>query len=98
MTENELFEKIREWCDELGLWSYHPHNPLRDNKGWPDLVIIGSKVLYRELKSADGILSADQGEVGWLLKRAGQDWAVWWPMDLANGNIRAQLEAITPPR
>lgn len=58
-----------------------------DGAGWPDLVLVHPrrrKVLYRELKSERGDLSAAQYE--WLaaLESAGQDAGVWrpghWPL------------------
>lgn len=96
ITHDELQAWIRQICDEKGLYVYHTANSIGADKGWPDLVIIGRRVLFRELKSATGVLSSEQTLVGWRLKAAGQDWAVWWPKDLANGNIRRQLQDITP--
>ena len=95
MSEAELQAKIEALCDELGLWHYHAHFPIGDDRGWPDLVIIGGHgVLFRELKSNTGVLSSEQKRVGWKLKAAGENWAVWWPMDFSNGNIERQLEEI----
>lgn len=95
MTETELQAKVEEWCGQLGLWTYHHPDPLRvRGNGWPDLVILGTRALFVELKSSDGELSADQGEVGWRLQRAGLDWQVWDPVGLADGTIRAELEEI----
>ena len=61
----------------------------------PDLVIIGRRVLFRELKSNTGVLTSEQKIVGWKLKAAREDWAVWWPNDFINGNIERQLKEIT---
>ena len=94
MTETELQAKVEALCDELGLWHYHTENSIGADKGWPDLVIIGQRVLFRELKSNTGVLSSEQSKVGWKLKAARQDWAVWWPMDFFNGNIERQLREI----
>jgi len=96
MTEAELLSQVREKCGELGLYTYHTANPIGSDKGWPDLVIIGSRVLFRELKSYSGTVTPEQAETGWILKAARQDWAVWWPKDLDNGNIERQLQAIRP--
>ena len=95
MTEAELLSQVREKCGELGLYTYHTDNSFGCEKGWPDLVIVGSRVLFRELKAAT-MLTPEQRDTGWKLKRAGQDWAVWWPKDLGNGNIERQLQAIRP--
>jgi hypothetical protein len=66
--------------------------------GWPDLVIIGSHVLYRELKTETGVLSAEQKRVGGRLADAGADWAVWRPRDLRSGVIERQLRKLTHRR
>lgn len=94
MNEAQFQAEVIALCDDLGLYHYHTRNPIGSDRGWPDLVIIGNRVLYRELKSPTGILSHDQKVVGWKLKAARQDWAVWWPKDLANGNIERQLKEI----
>lgn len=62
-----------------------------DGKGFPDLVIVGTGVLYRELKSDRGYLSREQQ--AWLcaLTAAGQDADVWRPADLHNGRIPTEL-------
>lgn len=96
MTHDELQDDIRRMCDRRDLYVYHTANSIGADKGWPDLVIIGRRVLFRELKSATGVLSSEQKRVGYALKAAGQDWAVWWPKDLANGNIARQLTEIMP--
>ncbi len=54
-------------------------------------------VLFRELKSAKGVLSPEQKV--WLaaLTAAGADAGVWKPADLASGRIEAELKAIRRP-
>jgi len=93
MTEAELQEQVRVMCAQLGLFHYHPHYSQRSTPGWPDSVIIGARVLFRELKSEQGTLTAEQRDVGERLTRAGQDWAVWRPRDLLNGTVGRQLAA-----
>lgn len=69
-----------------------------DGKGFPDLVLVGrGGVLYRELKSAAGALSAEQD--AWLfdLSMAGQNTGVWRPVDLRSGRILAELHSIQRP-
>lgn len=60
-----------------------------DARGWPDLVLVRERVLFRELKSARGKVDADQQ--AWLdrLAAAGQDVGVWRPKDW--GVIEATL-------
>ena len=64
------------------------------SQGWPDLVIVGSKVLYRELKTEHKEPTADQIAWGDALKRAGQSWAVWKPSDWISRTIERELRAI----
>lgn len=52
-----------------------------DGKGWPDLVLVRDRILFRELKRDGGKLSPEQ--LQWLLdlEAAGQDARVWTPAD-----------------
>ncbi|MCW2900619.1 MAG: hypothetical protein JWO67_2884, partial [Streptosporangiaceae bacterium] len=54
------------------------------------------RIIFRELKSADGQLTGEQRRVGYLLQAAAQDWAVWRPADLVSGRIERELAAIKP--
>lgn len=65
-----------------------------DGKGWPDLVIVGTRVLFRELKSATGPATPEQK--AWIarLELAGLDVGVWRPKDLTSGLIERELRAI----
>ncbi len=54
-------------------------------KGWPDLTLwtprFGGVLLFRELKTMKGVVSAEQTEVMADLTRAGQNACVWRPSD-----------------
>lgn len=96
MTEAELQEQVRQMCGHLGLVVRHVRDE-RGNwvQGWPDLDILGKRLIHRELKSQHGRLTADQRRIGSLINRAeGLDWSVWRPADLVNGTIARQLAAI----
>lgn len=96
MTERELQHHVAILCRDLGLWHYHTWNSQRSEPGWPDCVILGgATALFRELKSERGRLTPEQRRCGSLLTRAGLDWCVWRPRDLADGTIARQLAAIT---
>jgi hypothetical protein len=72
---------VLELAAWLGLLVYHTHDSRRSAAGFPDLVIVGSRVLFRELKTATGRIRPDQER--WLLRlrEAGQDADVWRPAD-----------------
>jgi len=63
-------------------------------KGWPDLVLVHPvqrRVLFRELKSADGMLSEAQVWVLRMLQEAKADAGWWTPADLDSGRIDREL-------
>jgi hypothetical protein len=91
MPEAELQEAVRRLCADLSLYHFHVHNSRRCEPGWPDSVIVGRKVLYRELKSEVGRLTREREEVGRRLQRAGANWRVWRPSDLLSGRIANEL-------
>lgn len=94
MPEAELQEAVRKMCADLGLFHYHPYSSVRSEPGWPDSVVIGRRVLFRELKSEYGKLSAAQVQVSYLLKAAGANWKIWRPSDLLGGLIAAELAEV----
>ena len=102
MPEAELQQRVADLCAELGLHHFHERdskirNPLAV-PGFPDSVIIGTDILFRELKSRDGVLEPAQRRWGSRITRAGGNWAVWRPIDWDRGVIRKQLEAISESR
>lgn len=96
MLEAELDAEIVTRIKAYSLWSYHTHRSDRSEPGFPDRVIIGTGVLYRELKKQDNYATAEQRLVMDLLRKAGQDVAVWKPADLLSGRIDQELRAISP--
>lgn len=90
MTEAEFQQRITDLCDTLGLtWThFRPAveksgkwaTPLSGRKGWPDLVIAGpGGVLFVELKTDNGRLSADQQHWLDMLHDGGCECHVWRP-------------------
>lgn len=64
------------------LWKvYHTRNSRKSEKGFPDLVMVRATTVYAELKSEDGVVTADQQ--GWIdaLMFAGEEVYVWKPSD-----------------
>lgn len=91
MTEAELSSLVRDLIRRLGLICYHTHDSRRSDPGWPDLAIVGTRFMARELKTEKGRLRPEQR--GWIesLDAAGVDVAVWRPSDWRSGRIAAEL-------
>ena len=62
------------------------------SSGFPDLVIIGKRTIFRELKMPYGRVSDRQQFFGERLLDSGQDWDVWYANKLAG--IIAELDAL----
>ena len=92
---DSLEAHLRRLMKDLGLWGYHPRRSEKSEKGWPDWVIIGSRILHRELKTERGKVTDEQQQVGIRIASAGGDWAVWRPSDLLSGRIARELTAIS---
>ena len=100
MTENELVERIGKLCTSYGLlWChfvgvYRGRRALHGRYGYPDLTIVGPRgILFRECK-AGSALRLGQKEWRDALRASGQDWAVWYPVDLSSGRIERELAAV----
>ncbi|MFG1776639.1 VRR-NUC domain-containing protein [Micromonospora sp. NPDC049048] len=91
MTEAELMSLVRDLATRIGLRCYHTHDSRRSDAGWPDLAIVGRRLLLRELKTETGRVRPEQQE--WIddLGRAGADVDVWRPSDWRSGRIAAEL-------
>lgn len=65
-----------------------------DGAGWPDLVLVGhGRIMFRELKTDTGRLSAAQEMWGMALREGRQNWDVWRPKDWQR--ICAELDGRT---
>lgn len=98
MSEDELDALVRGQpkrpglARQLGYLVYHTHNSQGSDPGFPDLVLLkGRRVVYVELKTQSGRLSAAQRE--WLegLQAAGEEVHVWRPSDWFDGTIEEVL-------
>jgi hypothetical protein len=98
VSEAELQRLVEELCARLHLAHYHTFDSRRSEPGFPDSVIVGTEILYRELKSKDGVLTPHQRRWGSRIERAGGNWAVWRPADWGSMTILNQLLAIAAPR
>jgi hypothetical protein len=93
LTEAELLGFVRNAAQALGILCYHTRDSRRCEPGFPDLVLAGERLLFRELKSRNGKLSLEQREWMRALARAGQDVDVWRPADWS-GRILRELHEI----
>ena len=92
MSESQLSVHVRSALVLLHLRGYHTYNSRRSEPGFPDWVIVGQHLMFRELKTERGRLSAAQ--IAWLddLKAAGQDAGIWRPSDWLSGRILSELK------
>lgn len=96
MTEAELLRSVQRLSRRHDVAIHHVHQPLHDRPGWPDCSLLGTKAAaFRELKSARRDLTPEQQETGERMRRAGLDWDVWRPADLASGRIERELAALS---
>lgn len=95
MSETEFLRQVLELAAMLG-WSGAHFRPALTSRGWrtpvqgplgagfPDLVLVNvrrRRVLFVELKSDAGKVSADQAAVLAALEEAGAETRVWRPRD-----------------
>jgi hypothetical protein len=66
----------------------------RGPRGWPDLAVIGSGLVVRELKGDDTRTRLYQAAYGDALMEAGVSWSVWRPADLESGRIERELDGL----
>jgi len=96
MSEASLQNAVMGLADVLGLRAFHSTDSRRDTAaGFPDLVIVGSRVLFVELKRQDGRLRPEQRV--WLEALAaaeGVTAVVWRPFSLLDGTIQTTLRGM----
>lgn len=94
MSEADLQRLVLELCKRLDLPAYHTYDSRRCEPGFPDLVIVGRTILYRELKSATGTVTAEQRFWQSRIKAAGGDWDLWRPADWRSMRVFKELTGI----
>lgn len=95
-AHRQLLDRIINRCDQLGLMVYHNPESIRAQPGFPDLVIVGRRILYREVKTGSGRLSPTQTTWRYKILAAGGDWRLWMPGDWAGDQIERELKSIMP--
>lgn len=80
-TEKAFQQQVTDLCDWYHLRWHHETDSRRSKAGFPDLVIVGKRVIFVELKSERGRVSKAQR--GWItdLERAGAEVHVWRPSE-----------------
>lgn len=92
-TENDFLHTVRQMASALRLRTFHPNSSW--DPGWPDLAIAGPRgFMLRELKMPAQGLRPEQARWKWALLAAGVDYDVWFPQDLASGQIEYELRKI----
>ena len=98
MLEADLQSRVMDLCVKYKLRVFHCEDS-RWNKGtsvgFPDLVIVGTSLLFAELKTNYGNLSGPQTNWRYRLQAAGVKHVVWRPRDLESGDIEAVLRSIS---
>lgn len=94
VTENELLAEVIRLCLDLDLLVFHDYDSRRNPPGFPDLVIVGRKVVFAELKSYSGELKPEQRTWKQRLENANADHRIWRPQDWTSGVIQSELEHI----
>ena len=93
MSEKQFQKAVIDLAKWTGWLAYHTYDSRRSEPGFPDLVLVHPTrgVLFRELKTMKGRVSAHQRK--WLdkLALAGADVAVWRPNQLVTNEIRDEL-------
>lgn len=81
ITEAAFQDVVVQLAKVCGWATYHTFDSRRSDAGFPDLVLVRERLLFRELKARRGRMTEEQQEWGRLLLHAGANWAVWRPED-----------------
>jgi hypothetical protein len=82
ITERQFMGKVEQLAEYCGWWVWHDNDSRRNRAGWPDLVLLRpGRLIFAELKTDTGKLSAEQRRILSMLKMAGQEVYVWRPTD-----------------
>ncbi|WP_293849290.1 VRR-NUC domain-containing protein [uncultured Brevibacterium sp.] len=91
MSEKQLQEHVVALARRLGWLVYHTFDSRKSEAGFPDLVLVRDRTVFRELKSSSGSLSPAQQAWVSRLERSGVDVGVWRPVDLLSGAVEREL-------
>lgn len=96
MAERTLQEHVIDAAETYGIRVWHNHDSRRDRAGLPDLLLVGTDVVWAELKSQKGRLRKEQIAFMTDLEQAGQHVLLWRPEHLYDGSIHRTLQRISP--
>lgn len=84
ITEAQFQRNVEELCDWRHLLHYHVQRSDlgRTKPGFPDLVIVGARVIYAELKTESGKQTPEQKKWEHGLRAAGAEFYLWRPSDM----------------
>ena len=95
-TEKQFQDSIMELCELLNIIAFHSGDPRRDSvAGFPDLVLIGKRVIYVELKTEKGRTSKSQDIMHTRLNKSGVEFYLWRPSDW--NEIKTVLQGMRAP-
>jgi hypothetical protein len=83
ISERDFMAEVIRHARRCGWLVYHTHDSRKSARGFPDLVMVRDRVIFAELKTADGKTTGDQDT--WLdsLRTAGAHVYLWRPSDWA---------------
>ena len=81
-SERQFQTQVVSLAKQFGWMVYHTYDSRRSEPGFPDLVLVRDRILYRELKSETGRITPTQKQWGERLTLAGADYAIWRPSDM----------------
>jgi len=83
ISEKDWQQSVVELAGYYRWGYYHTYDSRRSNPGWPDLVLVRPpEIVYVELKTDKGRLTAHQRAWLAVLEDCGQEVHVWRPRDL----------------
>lgn len=98
MSEAQFQQAVIDMAEALQITVWHDEDSRRNNAGLPDLILIGTDVVWAELKKQDGRLRDSQRDFMTKLQHAGQHVLLWRPEHLYDGAIERTLRHISPTR
>ena len=94
MTEAQLQEACTGMLDAYKIRWWHDSDSRRNKAGLPDLVIIGRRVEWWELKRQTGRVTPEQNACLSDLIRAGAKARVVRPLDLLTGDVQLWVRSL----